>query len=175
MGLPVEEPREFDEATWQSFRAVLVSAASIACETRVREGQFLGARLGEIAERVGVLGAAIRERYPLELAAFRVRQEARLASQGGARTTHEKEPVSLLVFGRDAAEELDRLDAHVAEVKRALAAGGPMGRRFDFLATEMLREAATLTSKCPSPDLSRLAIDLRCELERLREQAQNIE
>ena len=75
----------------------------------------------------------------------------------------------------DVAEELDRLDTHVTEVREALAGGSPVGRRLDFLMQELQREANTLGSKSADPDTSRASVDLKVLIEQMREQVQNIE
>ena len=75
----------------------------------------------------------------------------------------------------DVDEELDRLDAHVSEVRRTLKKGGPCGRRLDFLMQEFNREANTLCSKSGDPDLTRIGLDLKAVIDQMREQVQNVE
>ena len=72
-------------------------------------------------------------------------------------------------------EELDRLDAHIEEVRRALQKGGPCGRRLDFLMQELNREANTLSSKSTSATSTQNAVELKVLIEQMREQIQNIE
>jgi len=75
----------------------------------------------------------------------------------------------------DVDEELDRLDAHVSEVRRTLDKGGPCGRRLDFLMQELNREANTLSSKSTSSGTTQNAVELKVLIEQMREQIQNIE
>ena len=75
----------------------------------------------------------------------------------------------------DIAEELDRLDTHIAEVRRSLESSEPVGRRLDFLMQELNREANTLSSKSQSSDTTISAVDLKVLIEQIREQVQNIE
>lgn len=75
----------------------------------------------------------------------------------------------------DVAEELDRLETHVAEVARTLKKKEPVGRRLDFLMQELNREANTLSSKSISTDTTQIAVDLKVLIEQMREQIQNIE
>jgi uncharacterized protein (TIGR00255 family) len=75
----------------------------------------------------------------------------------------------------DVDEELDRLEAHVGEVRRTLEKGGPCGRRLDFLMQELNREANTLSSKSTSSDTTQSAVQLKVLIEQMREQIQNIE
>jgi uncharacterized protein (TIGR00255 family) len=75
----------------------------------------------------------------------------------------------------DVDEELDRLNAHVKEVKTTIKKGGPCGRRLDFLMQELNREANTLGSKSIQSETSQTAVDLKVYVEQMREQIQNIE
>ena len=75
----------------------------------------------------------------------------------------------------DVDEELDRLDAHVAEIRRILERGGPCGRRLDFLMQELNREANTLSSKATAGSTTQSAVELKVLIEQMREQIQNIE
>ena len=72
-------------------------------------------------------------------------------------------------------EELDRLQAHVSAARGLLAGGGPVGRRLDFLAQEIAREATTFCAKVDDAALTTLGMELRVEIEQLREQVQNVE
>jgi uncharacterized protein (TIGR00255 family) len=86
--------------------------------------------------------------------------------------------VALLVGKADVREELDRLAAHIAQAKALLGEArpdNPVGRKFDFLCQEFNREANTLCSKSADIELTRIGIDLKGAIERLREQVQNVE
>lgn len=83
--------------------------------------------------------------------------------------------VALLVAKGDIREELDRLSAHVEAARDLLTSSEPIGRPFDFLCQEFNREANTLCSKAADIDLTRIGLDLKATIERLREQIQNIE
>ena len=73
------------------------------------------------------------------------------------------------------AEELDRLTAHVAEIREILNSGEPSGRRLDFMMQELNREANTLGSKSADATTSKCAVDLKVLIEQMREQVQNVE
>lgn len=83
--------------------------------------------------------------------------------------------VALLAVKGDIREEIDRLTAHVAQARDLLAAGGPCGRRLDFLSQEFNREANTLCSKSQDVALTRIGLDLKAVIDQFREQIQNIE
>ena len=75
----------------------------------------------------------------------------------------------------DIREELDRLAAHVAQARKLLAAGGPVGRRLDFLAQELNRESNTLCAKANDVELTNIGLELKTVVEQFREQVQNLE
>lgn len=85
------------------------------------------------------------------------------------------EEVALIVSRGDVREELDRLAAHVASARELVGEGGAVGRRLDFLCQEFNREANTLCSKSSDLELTRIGLDLKAAVERLREQVQNVE
>ena len=86
-----------------------------------------------------------------------------------------EQEIALLAAKADVREELDRLESHVAAARELIAAGGPAGRRLDFLCQEFNREANTLCSKSSDVALTRIGLDLKAAIDRLREQVQNIE
>ena len=83
--------------------------------------------------------------------------------------------LALIAQKLDVDEELDRLDSHIIEIRSALGAGAPVGRRLDFLMQELNREANTLGSKSAATDTTRIAVELKVLIEQMREQIQNVE
>ncbi|MFA5700200.1 MAG: DUF1732 domain-containing protein, partial [Desulfuromonas sp.] len=86
-----------------------------------------------------------------------------------------EQEIALLAQKADVAEELDRLDAHLSEIRRVLDNREPIGRRLDFLMQELNREANTLSSKSIALDTTQAAVELKVLIEQMREQIQNIE
>ncbi len=120
--------------------------------------------------------AALRRSLPDLLAAHRKRLEARLAElQGGFDEGRLEQEMALLAQRSDVGEELDRIEAHVGEVRRLLGVDEPVGRRLDFLMQELNREANTLASKATSIETTRSALELKVIVEQMREQIQNVE
>ncbi|XOZ32137.1 YicC/YloC family endoribonuclease [Halomonadaceae bacterium KBTZ08] len=145
-------------------------------EQRRREGARLAPLLAERLEAVEGHVVDLRQRIP----AWREQQRQRLVerlSEAGAEPTDERlaQELALLAQKADVSEELDRLDAHAAEVRAALAEGSPVGRRLDFLMQELNREANTLSSKSTAAELTRVAVDIKVLIEQMREQIQNVE
>jgi uncharacterized protein (TIGR00255 family) len=83
--------------------------------------------------------------------------------------------IALLSQKADVSEELSRLETHLDAMEKALSEGGPAGRRMDFLIQELVREVNTIGSKAGVVDLSSIVVDFKTELERVREQVQNVE
>ena len=144
--------------------------------TRSREGAKLAAMLVERAERMKSLLASIQPRLPEAIAAYEEKLAARLREVlGGTDEERIRQEIALYGVKVDVAEELNRLGAHLVEVQRVVSAGGPVGKRLDFLMQELNREANTLGSKSVSKELSDASLEFKLLIEQMREQIQNIE
>lgn len=145
-------------------------------QTRAREGAKLGDMIAQRCTLLAARVADVRARLPQLLPQFKQRLLDRLAAVRQELDTQRLEQ-ELVIFAQrvDVSEELDRLDVHVAEVRRILDEGGAVGRRLDFLMQELNREANTLASKSTDAELTRLAVDMKVLIEQMREQVQNIE
>jgi len=145
-------------------------------ETRRREGSKLGEavrqRIAEMRRHV----AEVAPLVPQALAAYQERLAQRLREALGT-ADDERIRTEVAAFGMkiDVDEELTRLQTHMDEVERTLDKGGVIGKRLDFLAQELNREANTLASKAASPGITDCALELKLLIEQMREQVQNIE
>ena len=140
------------------------------------EGGKLAQMLQQRIEQIDVLVAGIRKRMPEVLSEYRQRIESRLAElQVEIDPDRLTQEIVMLAQKVDVAEELDRLNAHVEEVRATLCKREPCGRRLDFLMQELNREANTLGSKSIVVDVSQAAVELKVLIEQMREQVQNIE
>jgi uncharacterized protein (TIGR00255 family) len=143
---------------------------------RSREGAKLAAgiveRVRAMRERVEKIGPLV----PEAIAAYQAKIGERLREAiGSADDERIRTEIALFATKVDVAEELERLGAHLGEVERVLRAGGAVGKRLDFLAQELNREANTLASKASSAAISDGALELKLLIEQIREQVQNIE
>jgi len=143
---------------------------------RQREGDKLEALLLDRLAQVEAAVAATRQLLPALMQQQRDRISARINELDIEidRNRLEQELV-YLAQKADVDEELDRLEAHVGEVRHTLEKGGPCGRRLDFLMQELNREANTLSSKSIASSTTRNAVELKVLIEQMREQIQNIE
>jgi len=156
--------------------ALMREALAELCATRVREGAKLGAMILERVAKMQALVDRVAPLLPLAVAAYQEKLAARLR-EALAANDEERIRQEISVFGIkvDVAEELNRLAAHLQEVRRVLDAGGAAGKRLDFLMQELNREANTLGSKSVSKEVSEAAMELKLLIEQMREQIQNIE
>ncbi len=174
---------EDDAATLAALDVALMDGLGRAVDgliaARAREGaaiaRVLSAQVDEI-ERLTAAAEACPARRPEAIRARLAEQVAALIDQVPALDPQRLAQEAVLVATRaDIREELDRLVAHVAEARRLIGAGGPIGRRLDFLAQEFNREVNTLCSKANDRELTAIGLDLKAVVDQLREQIQNIE
>ncbi|QGM99578.1 YicC family protein [Methylocystis parvus] len=178
----VVEPED-DDAQRAALEASMLAALEAALKellaSRCAEGSALAVVLGERLTRIAALTAqadAAPGRQPEAVRRRLAQQVTRLLE-----TAETLDPARLhqeavlLAVKADIREELDRLKAHVAGAQKLLADGGPIGRRLDFLAQEFSRETNTLCAKSNDPELTSIGLELKIEVEQLREQVQNVE
>jgi uncharacterized protein (TIGR00255 family) len=169
-------PEGADEALQAKVAALFEQAMATLVATRRREGDKLTALVLDRIDKVAGEVAESRERIPQLLQQQRDRVVARIndldVDVDGDRLEQE---LVYMAQKADVDEELDRLEAHVDEVRRTLKKGGPCGRRLDFLMQELNREANTLSSKSTASSTTRSAVELKVLIEQMREQIQNIE
>ncbi len=174
-GVIAETPLD-DEALREGVLALARRVLAEFCEARAREGARLAA---SIQARVGEMRRRIAEAAPLvpeTLAAYQAKLEERLREAVGAADAERmRAEVALFAMRSDVDEELTRLAAHLDEVERTLARGGTAGKRLDFLAQELNREANTLASKASGLKIADCALELKLLIEQVREQVQNLE
>jgi uncharacterized protein (TIGR00255 family) len=169
------ERRAAEAAVVAGFGAALKSLSDMRRTEGAALGQVLTARLNEI----GALAAraeATPGRKPEAIKARLAEQVATLLESSqrfDADRLHQE--AILLATKIDIREELDRLTAHVAQAGKLLAAGGPVGRKLDFLAQELNRESNTLCSKANDLELTNIGLELKAVVEQFREQVQNLE
>src|SRR5215203_5720837 len=144
-------------------------------EMRHTEGQALGKVLSARLSEIGALAARAESspgRKP-EAIKSRVVELLEASQRFDADRLHQE--AIMLATKTDIREELDRLTAHVAQAKKLLADGGPIGRKLDFLSQELNREANTLCSKANDLELTNIGLELKAVVEQFREQVQNLE
>ncbi|NUS38660.1 MAG: YicC family protein [Lysobacter sp.] len=156
--------------------ALLDTVLATFIAAREREGATLAAGIRERVDAIAAIAVDVRALLPVIRAGQRQKLEARLADLATPADPGRVEQELVLWLQKlDVDEELDRLDSHVAELRRVLAQKEPAGRRLDFLLQEFNREANTLGSKSVDARTSQAAIELKVLIDQVREQIQNIE
>ncbi len=166
------DPAPLQEAAAQ----LLQEAAEELRAARAREGEAIAAALNERLDGVSRWAGEIRGWLPEIRAALKERLLERIADLPQPLDPGRiEQEVAFLAQKMDVDEELDRLDAHVEETRRALDRDDPVGRRLDFLMQEFNRESNTLSSKSVDVRTSQAAVELKVLIEQMREQVQNAE
>ena len=176
--LVMEEQQEDEEEIWQLLEKAVRGACEKVVETRVREGEALKCDLLVKLDEMLRMTAFIEERSPQIMAEYRQKLEAKVQDLlTDAQTDESRIAMEVTLFADKICvdEEIVRLRSHVEATKAALESGGSIGRKLDFIAQEMNREANTTLSKANDLEISNCAIDLKTEIEKVREQIQNIE
>ena len=145
--------------------------------SRQAEGAALGKVLAGLVDRIEALRGEAESEAAEQGPAIRDRFARRLAELLGDAAPADRimQEASVLATRADVREELDRLASHVAAARALMAEDAAAGRRLDFLTQEFMREANTLCSKSADIELTRIGIDLKGAVERMREQVQNVE
>jgi uncharacterized protein (TIGR00255 family) len=166
------------QALWESLRPAVEAALAELIATRQQEGRALAADIGahrarllELAAKLRVATLPLAERFARRLAE---RLEA-FRGQPGFEPGRVAQEAALMADRLDVSEELVRLETHLARAGELEAAPGAVGRKLDFVIQEIGRELNTIASKAQDAGVAGLVIDAKAELERMREQAQNIE
>jgi len=156
--------------------ALFDRALAAISEMRSSEGQRIAEMLESRCAEIELISKNVRARMPEVLDAARAKQKERLANLDvEADPARLEVELALLATKIDVDEELDRLESHLVEIRGALKARKPVGRRLDFLMQELNREANTLGSKSADTETTRAAVDLKVLIEQMREQIQNVE
>lgn len=145
---------------------------------REREGERLRRDMLGKLETIEELVSVVEERSPQTVKEYRERLEARLRDILADRSLDEQRVITeAAIFADHTAvdEETVRLRSHIAQFRTMLEEGSPIGRKMDFLAQEFNRESNTIGSKCSDASLAKVVVDLKSEIEKIREQLQNVE
>jgi uncharacterized protein (TIGR00255 family) len=177
-----EESEEALAALDRALSGTLDEVLKALAAARAAEGRALAVVIDRHVGEIEDLCKRAADRASAQTGTVRARFESQLAEllERAPQLSEERfaQEVALLVGKADVREELDRLAAHIAQARTLLADArpdNPVGRKFDFLCQEFNREANTLCSKSADIELTRIGIDLKGAIERLREQVQNVE
>lgn len=174
----MEEAPADEEKLWNGLEKALRGACVQFVSARAAEGEHLKKDLLEKLQELLTDVDFIEERSPQIMAAYRTRLEEKVKEILGDRQLDDARIATEVTIYADKVcvdEETVRLRSHILAMKEALEKGGAIGRKLDFIAQEMNREANTILSKANNIEISDVGINLKTGIEKIREQIQNIE
>ena len=174
----MEEQSPDEQKLWAGLEQALRQAAAQFVESRIKEGERLRTDLVEKLDGMISYVDYIEERSPQILDEYRMRLESKVQELLGDRQLDDARIAAEITIFADKIcvdEEMVRLRSHILSMTETLLAGGGMGRKLDFIAQEMNREANTILSKTTDLKVSDVGINLKTDIEKVREQIQNIE
>ena len=173
------EKKEIDaDAFTADIEAVAAAALANFNAMREVEGDKLRSDILAKLDNIEALAAKVEERSPQTVAEYRARLEQKMSEVLATADIDKARIVTeAAIFADKVAvdEELVRLRSHIAQMRDMLAKDGAIGRKLDFLTQELNREANTTGSKCNDVEITRMVVDIKSEIEKIREQIQNIE
>ncbi|MBI4392144.1 MAG: YicC family protein [candidate division NC10 bacterium] len=174
----LEEPEEEAGAGWEEIRPALEQALADLEAMREKEGAALAAELRHRLDLLERGRSTVLARAPETVSAYRARLQARVAALAAGVSLEPgrlEQEVVLFADRADITEEGARLASHLAQFRDLLEAPGPQGRRLEFLLQEINREVNTLGSKAADAGIAAEVVAMKAELEKIREQLQNVE
>ena len=176
--LTVAEADEDQDALRELMREALTGALEQMQAMREKEGEALKRDISARIDTLESMTAEIEARYPETVAEYQQKLRARVEELlGGAAMDEQRlmQEVAIMADRSAIAEETVRLHSHFAQVRGFMAAGEPVGRKLDFIVQELNREVNTISSKSQDVPITRLVVEAKAEIEKIREQVQNVE
>lgn len=174
----ITEQDEDEDALRELLFSALDQALQVLMQMREKEGRFLMEDVMERSIAIGGMVDAIEERSPLVVEDYRKKLEQRLKDLLKDTDLDEARFNTEIAYFADRSnitEEIIRLRSHIEQLQHALKAGGPVGRKLDFIVQEMNREANTIGSKSLDITITNQVVKIKSEIEKIREQIQNLE
>lgn len=176
--ITMDEVQEDEEELWHFIEEAMKAALEQFVNTRILEGENLKKDLLGKLDHMEELVAFVEKRSPEIMKEYRSKLESKVKELLGDTTIDESRIATEVIIYADKIcvdEETVRLRSHIEHARKCLNKDGGIGRKMDFIAQEMNREANTTLSKANDIEISNAAIDLKTEIEKVREQIQNIE
>ena len=176
--ITVEKAQQEEEIIWEALVPALDEAVEKFVAMRTVEGENLKKDILLKGERIRTLVAEVKERSPLVVVEYQEKLNNRLKDLlGGVDVDPQRIATEVAVFADRGCvdEEVTRLESHLIQLKDILDGGGQVGRKLDFLIQEMNRESNTIASKANDIQIVKATIELKSEIEKIREQIQNLE
>ena len=175
--MSVAEAEDDQDAVRALLLAALDGALDELVAMRAREGESIRRDLSGRVDAIEAMTAAVEERYPQTVAEYtaRLKRSVEELVGSGVDETRLMMEVAVMADRSAIAEETVRLRSHVRQLRALFDAKEPIGRRVDFIVQELNREVNTISSKSQDIPITQLTVDMKAEIEKLREQVQNVE
>ncbi len=176
--ITVEKAQQEEAVIWEALAPALDEAVEKFVAMRTVEGENLKKDILLKGERIKTLVAEVKERSPLVVVEYQEKLNNRLKDLlGGVDVDPQRIATEVAIFADRGCvdEEVTRLESHLVQLKDILEGGGQVGRKLDFLIQEMNRESNTIASKANDIQIVKATIELKSEIEKIREQIQNLE
>ena len=176
--ITVEKVQEDENVIWNTLLPALTEALEKFLAMREAEGSALKSDILKKADGIAEIVNTIKERSPLVVLDYQEKLKNRLEELlGGIEVDQQRIATEVAIFADRGCidEEVIRLESHIAQLRSIFEAGGQVGRKLDFLIQEMNREANTIASKSNDINITNATIALKSDIEKIREQVQNIE
>ena len=175
--LTVQESAEDQDAVRELFEEALSGALDALIVMRAQEGENMKRDILDKIARIEEIREAVAARAPMVVEDYRIRLKERIAAMTEGEIDEARLLTEIAVFADRAAidEELVRLFSHTAQIRKMVEMAEPVGRKLDFLVQELNREVNTIGSKAMDAQIAQYVVQAKGEIEKLREQVQNIE
>ena len=175
--LTVQESAEDQDAVRELFQETLSGALDALIVMRAQEGESMKRDILDKISRIESIRDAVSERAPMVVEEYRVKLKERIAAMTDGEIDEARLLTEIAIFADRAAidEELVRLLSHTAQIRKTVEMQEPVGRKLDFLVQELNREVNTIGSKAMDAEIAQHVVRAKGEIEKLREQVQNIE
>lgn len=175
--LTVQESAEDQDAVRELFEEALSGALDALIVMRAQEGENMKRDILDKIARIEEIREAVAARAPMVVEDYRIRLKERIAAMTEGEIDEARLLTEIAVFADRAAidEELVRLFSHTAQIRKTVEMAEPVGRKLDFLVQELNREVNTIGSKAMDAQIAQYVVQAKGEIEKLREQVQNIE
>ena len=175
--LTVQEKEEDQQVVRDLFDEALSGALDALIAMRAQEGESMKRDILDKITKIEQIRDEVAVRAPMVVEEYRIKLKERIAALTDGEIDEARLLTEIAIFADRAAidEELVRLVSHTAQIRKTLELAEPVGRKLDFLVQEFNREANTIGSKCTDAEIAKIVVDIKSDIEKIREQVQNIE
>lgn len=172
------DPQKINQEILNEMKEIMQTTLKSLVEMRAQEGLLLAKDIGERLDSLAAMVSRVQEsakNYPKEIRAAMEKSIQEILDSQEINEARLLEEVAYYSERSDVTEELVRLRSHISQCKKLMESKEPAGRKFDFLLQEILREINTIGSKCTLLEVAQTVIEMKTEVEKVREQVQNVE